>query len=611
MLNVVQLRRSFGQTTDEEILEGFRSIGAFAEPPKDIQVARQLIRDITQALLDQGRYLEAGVFLWGERLFNPFPASTRRVFRALSAHSQVILLGAASVSKSYSAVVYLLLDWLRDPQYTGEKFISTTAGHAKANVFSTLHRLYSQAIIPLPGMEQDGFLGLDPKDHHSAITKVAIPPGEDGKAAMQGFHPLPRPKPHPDFGDSSRMRACLDEAEDVPQGVWPGIANALASKKGKEIVKIICATNPKDVTSELARQAEPVFGWTRLDPDVHHEWTSRTGWHVVRLDGALSENVVQQREVYPNLLTWEGFENFRREGGGEGGSSVSYWTFARGVYPLAGQADNLIPLSYLDSSRADLVFESPVVGVAGVDLAFEGDEVILAYGRYGRCLGYRKPDDERMTPFEKPRWCVQLDQLYPLLRQRTRQQFEQINFYCSRLGVDPEWLVIDRTGNGTGVFDLASDYWKGRVRGTHWGSGPTKMKILDEDKDTPEEICRSIDTEMHLALRRWCEFGHFWISPRIDTAKLFNDLSGRKVRPLGKGKTNKTLMALEPKREFKKRNKRSPDHGDACVMMLHAARLNGKDKASLHGTAREPLHPSETLDESDVFEQHSFALDDH
>jgi hypothetical protein len=602
--NIPALRKALGDGTDQKkLVDGLRSFDLKVKNEKE---AETLIWLMLQQLLGQNRYLEAGLLLWGSDKFNPAPQATRRVFDAIDRYPLNIIIGSGGQSKTYSGVIRYLLEWIRDPQHTEEKLISTSGGHAEANIVSTLFDRHQDAIIPLPGVTQAGFLGLDPKRKHSAITLVAIPKGEEGEGTLRGFHPLPRGYEHPEFGAMTRVLCWIDEATRVPIGVAKGVSNLKTSMHGKHAIQITMATNPDDVTSWCAQLAEPKGGWGRLDPDKDIEWISREGWHVVRLDASESENVKQRRLVFPGFQSFEGYESLRLEGGG---NSVNYWIFGRGMFPMAGAADNLIPMAYLDNARADLVFDSDVIPIAGNDLAFEGDDVTLAAGRYGRAVGYRKANDTRMTPFKEPRWCVQLDQVFILSKQHTEKQYEQIRFYCEQLGVPPEWLTGDATGVGKGVYDLLVNKWNSKVRLIIWGSSATTVKILSESRDTPEEICRTIETEMHYALRQWCEFGYFWISPRIDTSRLFNDLSGRKVRIVGKGPTGKPMMALEPKREFKKRNGKSPDFGDAVVMMLHSARANGHEKASFHGTRVRQLEPAETLLEVDVLEQHHFAED--
>ena len=253
-MDLVAFRKDCGACTDEELVSACAKIDPSIQHPDQ---AKAWIWALVKRLLDTERYGLAGLVLWGEALFNIGPVAVQKLFRFVRSTQNMIVLGAAAMGKTYSLICYCLLDWLRDPEYTEIKVISTTSGHAKSQSFSTLQRLYKAAIIPLPGISMDGFVGLDPKDRHSAITLVAIPQGEDGRGVLQGYHPVPRLKPHPIFGSMSRVRALLDEAEEIPSGVWEGVANLLASGWGPEAVKVACATNPRDVTSKLAQLAEP------------------------------------------------------------------------------------------------------------------------------------------------------------------------------------------------------------------------------------------------------------------------------------------------------------------------------------------------------------------
>jgi len=144
----------------------------------------------------------------------------------------------------------------------------------------------------------------------------------------------------------SRVRALLDEAEEIPSGVWEGVANLLASGWGPETVKVCCATNPRDVTSKLAQLAEPVTGWTTLNMDTDTEWVSAERWQVLRLDGATTENVAERKLVFPGFLTFDGFQKYALELGGQ---SPKYLTFGRAMYPLAALQNTIIPYSLLEA----------------------------------------------------------------------------------------------------------------------------------------------------------------------------------------------------------------------------------------------------------------------
>lgn len=583
-MDLAAFRKACGDGTDEELVRACQEIDPSIQTPDQ---ARAWIWALVKRLLDTERYGLAGLLLWGEANFNMGPKAVQQLLKFVRRTQNMIVLGAAAMGKTYTLICYCLLDWLRDPEFTEIKVISTTSGHAKSQSFSTLQRLYKLSLIPLPGLSMDGFIGLDPKDRHSAITLVAIPQGEDGRGVLQGFHPVPRNNPHPIFGSMSRVRALLDEAEEIPSGVWEGVSNLLASAWGAEAVKVACATNPRDVTSKLAQLAEPPAGWTTLDMDKDKEWVSSERWDVLRLDGADSENVIERKLRFAGFLTWEGFEKYALELGGQ---SPKYLTFGRGMYPLSALQNTLIPYSLLEAVIGLYIFEGRVIGCGGIDLAFEGgDRVVLFAGRYGKAIGFQ-PLHGSPVLWRKPRYCVQADQYFEVPKEKTIALASSLQARCKGLNIHPDWVTCDRTGVGTGVHDALCEQWAAQVRGVMWGSESGNRKLLSDDHDSSIEIYDGIDTEMYARARKFLEFGYVAFHPQIQTTQLFKELSGRRYQPATKGPSGKPRIRLEPKKEFRKRLNWSPDIGDAFVMMLHGAALNGPEKASMlgSGAARAP-----------------------
>lgn len=579
-MDLIDFRRQCGNGTDAEILEACQRVNPSIS---DIDVAKSWIWTLTKRLLDTERYAQAGLLLWGEALFNNGPAAVKQLLKFVRTKQNMIVLGAASMGKTYTLIAYCLLDWLRDPEHTEIKVISTTSGHAKSQSFSTLQRLYENAIIALPGLAMDGFIGLNPKDRHSAITLVAIPQGEDGKGVLQGFHPMPRKTKHSIFGTSSRIRALLDEAEEIPQGVWEGVSNLLASAWGAEAVKVFCATNPRDPTSRLAQLAEPVNGWTSLNMDTDKEWESTERWSVLRLDGADCENVVERKLIFPGFLTNDGFQKFALE---LGGRSPKYLTFGRAMYPLEALQNTLIPYSLLEQTVGQYIFEGRVVGCAGIDLAFEGgDRVILFTGRYGKAFGFT-PLNGKAIIWAKPRYCLQADQYFEIPKAKTIALATDLENRMTQLKIHPDWVTCDRTGVGTGTHDALCEQWNPGVRGVMWGAESGALKILADDHDYSIEIYDGITTEMYARVRKYLEFGALAFHPQIITAQLFKELSGRRYQPSPKGPSGKPRIRLEPKKEYKKRLGVSPDLADALVMMCHGAALNGPEKVTMLGANR-------------------------
>jgi hypothetical protein len=568
-----RLREVLGSGSDEERLEAVQSI----EPKcKILAQADAFLWAVVWRLLRSGRLLEVAQLIWTEELFDARPEVVKKIWNKIESSPKVIFLGCGSAGKSYSSIAWFLLDWLRDPQFTNCKVMSSTAGHAKSQIFSTLHNLHSVSRIKLPGIRLDGFLGLDSQNRHAGISRVSIPAGASGRGALQGFHPIPRTNPDPIFGRVGRVRALIDEAEEVPVGLWIGISNMLLSMDGKDLIKIVAACNPRDVLSPLAAYAQPSFGWNRLQVDRDKEWTSKEGWDVMRIDGADLENVREKETIYPGFMTFSGYENLRLK---DGGNSIIYWTMARGMYPLEGSADTVIPLSWLDDIVGSLLFVSRVVPVAGLDVAFEGDdEVILCAGRYGLAAGWREPRGT-LHYFDKQRFCLQVDQFFALRKMRSIELAEQTIELCQKLGIQPEWFLCDRTGNGTGVHDAMISLWDPDVAGQNWGEDATDKKILEDDTTLAIEEYEGIHTEMYWALRRWIEHGYIRFSPTLETERLFKEMTLRRYKQVGQGPTGLGRIRLQPKKEFKAKNGWSPDRADAMVMCLHRVRMLGPERA--------------------------------
>ena len=585
-MDIGELRDSFGSCTQEEIVAGCNRIRPAIQ---DWDAAQIWLWKIIRGLLDTNRYRAAARLLWGPELFDPRPKAVVRLLDAIENNAKVIVLGGGAQGKSYTVTCWMILDWLRDPEYTGVRIISTTASHALGNTFSSLQRFYDEAIVPLPGISQHGFIGVDSKDRHASISIIAIKQGDSGKTSLQGFHPIRRPVPHPVFGQLSRIRLFVDEGELVPVGLWRGVGNLLSNLHGKDTVKAICATNPWDVTSTLAANAEPPQGYNKLDIDRDKEWISTMGWKTIRLDPSDSENITEKKEVFPGLMTYSGYEEYRSK---TGGNDPEYLCFARGFYATQGSIDSLIPLSFLDDFYGSWIFDaSTVVSVGSVDLAFEGDDVVFFAGRYGKASAWI-PRGSDIVRLEESRYVLQLDQFRTLPKCRTEEQCHQILKTCAEFGISTDWLCLDATGIGRGCADWFMENGHPGIMALNWSHKATHTKILDEDRCFADELYDSIVAELYFALRHWLEFSFIKCSNHVDMSKLQQEIVGRRRKRSRLGPTGNQMYGLESKQEFKKRYPRSPDRADALVQLLHISRIRGPERAQMAKRKRAPVATS-------------------
>lgn len=495
-----------------------------------------------------------------------------RIWEALDKFPKLLCMGAGVQGKTYTPTVKFFLRWLEDPANTSIKVVSTTAGHARSNAFAGFKRLHTEAAITLPGMLRYDFIGLNTDARYASIEQVAIKPGEDGRAALRGFHPIPRRVPHPKFGDLSVVIAMLDESDDIPSGAWTGVDNIASGQTQQRNVTVYAATNPIKPSSEFAKRAAPLEGWEIVDENHTFEWEGREGWHVIRLDARQSENYKERREVFRGLMTWEAAKGYEAKGV----NHPDYQTFVLGLYPKQSSMFYIVPPYLLSDIVGTYHFVRTPFDVAVEDPAFAegGDKAVFTSARYGLVDGWT---DAKGNFHEMPRrWCIQLDQQFQMEKKNTLEMGEDVINLCRKLHIRPEWFGGDCTGMGHGLFDYLLKRF-GDVLAIQWGEAATETKILEEDTEVAADRYDGLVSEMWFAFARWVEYGYLKISPMVQTRELFHELSTRLYR-----QSSKTKSRASSKGEYKSANSgRSPDFADSAIMIVHLVRMRGQDRAAM------------------------------
>ena len=338
----------------------------------NVPIAESIVRQYVQHLLDNNQFEAGATVLWGSAVYDWRPRFGRDTWRCLFEHDQLMVMGAGACGKSFSGGAWFYLDWWRDLAYTSIKVISLTREHAERNIFANIKTFHRTALVrPLTDQTDKATSIQVNSDSKNGIQLVAIPKGESGHGTLRGYHPTPRyGQEHHLWGRLSRTHVVLDEAEEIPSGVWEGINNILSTSDSKQYaghIKIFGASNPKDRTSAFGQRCEPVDGWGSIDCEDDFEWESREGYHVLRLDAARCENVIEKRIVYAGLQTYQGFMGYMGRG-----RTAEAMTMARGWFPEEGQAMGIITPAMMDNAIGTVRFIGPVVPLAAFDLALEG-----------------------------------------------------------------------------------------------------------------------------------------------------------------------------------------------------------------------------------------------
>lgn len=527
-------------------------------------------------LLNNGGMEEAAMMLWGKSQFDPRPESTQRVWKAFENHNNILLMGAGSMSKSFSMAIKLFLEWIRDPEYTTVKVLGPSETHLEDNLFTHLVSLHKSSRIPLPGQIGKLFIGTDLRQRKGSISGVVVPIGKKAAGRLQGVKRFPRKTPHPIFGKLSRLFIFLDEIANIPIGIWRDIDNLLSNTNGDGL-KIAGAFNPTNQNDPVGQRCEPPLGWGSFDADRDFEWMSTRGWFVVRLDALYSENVQTGKVIYEGLQTKAGFDLIIQNSGGL--DSPGYWAMARGCFPPTGTVMSVIPPGFLDRWKADIIWYSTPRAAAGVDLALEGDDAArFAKGLFGLASGVKftptLAHPEGQTVYfqdskgrKRPRSVILVEQIFKMPKGDTIAQHLEIIRLCQSMNVSGEWTAVDRTGNGQGVFDLLKYNWNPGVIGVNFYEGASEKKIMAEDMGTAKELFDRAQSELWFGLRKFMEFQYCFAAPGLDTTELTPQLTNRLFRTTG------SKSKVESKPEYKSRNQnKSPDDADAVTLLVLAVR---------------------------------------
>jgi hypothetical protein len=554
---------------------------------KTVHDAKRLLNQLKINLLDSGEYdgyLKCSALIWSKDLFNQGPESVQRVFKSLFNEEKLLIQGASSVSKTYSAIAFAYLDWLRDPEYTSVKLTSQTENHLLTNVWPHMLALHRANLLPPEGFEiqekiGDGWFGvkgfMEYGFHGIAFKQSAVSTG-----TWRGFKPQPkRPKTHrlyPTYGAMTRLRVIIDEAGEVPANAWAS-TNSVLSSRGNDLVKVVACYNPESTEQVVVQMAEPNDGWNMDQLETLYSWVSKQGWQVERIDAAKTENVMQRKQIYHGLQTYEAYMDSIRSGGD---NSARYYCFARGFPPLKDSLYTIIPPDWLSSQRGEAIYDDEVISVASWDSArMGGDKSILTVGRWGVASAWRNHKghlnkfEDRLNPGKKrPRHVLTIDQVFTLNKTNDDvQAVQEVMAICKGMNISPEWVAIDATGGG-GVHSIAKKIW-GDVLGVAFGEKATEKKVLADDIHGAYHFYDLIPSELWFGFKRWLDpvVNAVLINSTVSMQPLFTQLTSRRFARVSAGR-----VKVENKDAYRARNGgHSPDEADAVMMAVFLLRQRG------------------------------------
>ena len=451
-------------------------------------------------------------------------------------------MGHGSASKTFTASLWFLCDWLHASHETALVITSDTVPSMERRIWADFKTLWTKSKCNLDGagqvVDSKRMIRRDMIDGKNAIHAIAAE-SDGAQSKIQGIH-------------TKNVRVIIDEADNpYSSSVWGAIPNLESSGS----FKCVALANPCDKTSEFGQHCEPVDGWDSINPEIDFEWESKLGWHVLRLDGLQSPNILAGVDNYPFLLTNDGMNGTLIK---NGTLSPQWWTYIRAWYPPEGLIKTIFPSGLLSKCEKKLLWYTTTTPIAACDPAFEGgDQCILTIGRMGRLA-----ENLDRTGVEANEFIAikRKDMTKPL----SFDYAAQIIAILKDRGVKPENFAIDSTGNQSSFADIFRQEFGPEIMGVSFGGPATDRKVVNEDTVKASDKFKYFVTELWYVAREWCRLGLVQVvTPPKD---LRFQLESRNYKMVGK------LIQAESKVDMKGRGLGSPDYGDSFALLIHLAR---------------------------------------
>lgn len=510
------------------------------------QITRQEYAGIFIRYLAQNNYKSAAKMAWPWFHQNEW---SDKIWNCLEKHDRLCIMGHGSASKTFTASIWFLLDWIAWADQTALVLTSATIPSMERRIWADFKTLWTKSKIDFNSIAQI----LDAKrmirqsvtEGKAAVHAVAAE-SEDAETKIQGMH-MPR------------NRVIIDEADNpYSSSIWPALVNLGTSGH----LKWVALANPMDKNSEFGFHCEPKDGWDSVDPETDYEWDSKLGCHVLRLDGLQSPNIISGEDKYPFLLNNASVAQTREI---NGVNSLEWWKMIRAFYAPEGLSNNIFPGGLVAKCQKPILWYGATTPVAACDPAFEGgDSCVLTLGRMGRVAE---------TP---ERTALEVTEAHVIKRKDMTKTLafdfsDQIVSILNDRKVDPENFAIDTTGTQGPFADIIeASLGKGMLR-INFGGAVSNRRVTAEDTGPASERYKNFVTELWYVSREWCRLNLVYFKDCHRDLRI--QLESRRYFLKGKhAKSGRELIQAETKLEMKGRGLRSPDRADSFTMLLHLVR---------------------------------------
>lgn len=482
---------------------------------------------------------------WGERMIDEW---CQHNFSSVS--------GCASSSKTDTAAVWGIVNWLAAPLDTKVLCTSTTLRESRKRIWGSIEDYWNALPDEVRSMgklaSSFGLIRLNEATGVRGSEKCGIEliPGEK-KREKEATGKIIGIK-------NQRVILIADELPELSPAIMQA---AISNLTANPYCQAIGLGNPASYYDAHGIFATPKEGWKSVTPE-DFEWDTIYG-HAIRFDATFSPNVVNNDDtLYPWLPTVKRLEEAKKNMGED---SFGFWRQWRGYFPPEGGEQTVFSetdIVFFGSERTDVEWSSPPVPVMGTDPGFtnDGDRTIAYFGLFG---------EEMETGLS-----VLLLTGYEVLRDDMTNKTVPRNFQIARemkrqgelRGVTARHASVDTSGSPA-FGDITAREWSSEVYRGQFG-GKSTMRRVGEDRAMAKERYANRATELWFEARNYMEFGQI----RGVCPDLARELTARRYTTGATAGSLDATVAVEPKKKMKGRTGSSPDIADAFLMLFDLCR---------------------------------------
>lgn len=506
--------------------------------------------------LGRGReyhFWKAVELLWGEQ--NELKQFTRnsfseRIVHGACEHQYLAVAGSASSSKSDTAAVWAIINYLADPLNTCVLVTSTSLKESRKRIWGSI-REYWQAVPGLPGDLVDSAGQIKFKDpsgmHNRPSDKVGITliAGEK-KREKEAVGKLIGMK-------APRVIMIGDELSELSEAI---LTAAFGNLSSNPYFQLIGLSNPASYYDPFGILATPKDGWKSIDVDSG-DWETERGW-AIHLDGEKNPNIEAGEDIFPWMLTSKKLDEYRKR---LGENSAQWWRMVRGFWCPEGDDSLCYTESEIVSSGADrpAVWDKDRTRIAALDPAYTngGDRSVLHFGWFGH-----DKDGRPQLEFDTFEYLTEdLSKNTP----RNFQIAEKFRDLCVKEGVQPQHAALDATGAGIPFADIVQQVWSARVLRVQFGGAASTNPVSLGDPRPANEAFANRVSELWMRGKEYIRNKQIYgIHP-----DLVREMTSRRLYTK---KDQGLRLYVESKSDMKSRIAKSPDLADAAFLLIELAR---------------------------------------